>query len=68
MIMTPLIMLPNRRTAKRQRARNFTDDIERQHDDRRLRVGLQITGQSLLPNAKERDGNKHTQRQRRRGR
>ena len=49
MIITPLIMLPNRRTAKRQRARDFADDIERQHDECGLRIGFQIAAPALLP-------------------
>ena len=51
-----------------QRAREFADDIERQHDERRLRVGLKVADEPLLPDAKQRHGHEHTQRQRRRGR
>jgi hypothetical protein len=48
-IITPLIMLPNRANCQRQRARELADDVERQHDDRRLRVGLEVAAQPLLP-------------------
>jgi hypothetical protein len=51
-----------------QRARDLADDVERQHDERRLHVGLEIAAQSLLRDAEERHGHQHAQRQRRRGR
>ena len=51
-----------------KRARELADDVERQHDERRLQVGLEVTAQPLLLDAEERHGDKHRDRQRRRGR
>ena len=51
-----------------QRARKFTDDVERQHDDRRLHVGLKVTAHALLLDAENRHGHKYAQRERRGGR
>ena len=51
-----------------QCARELADDVERQHEERWLRVGLEVTAQSLLPDAEQRHGQKYGQRQCRRGR
>ena len=53
---------------QRQRARELADDIERQHDERRLDVGLQVAAQPLLLDAEERHGHEYAQRERRGGR
>ena len=52
-IITPLIMLPNKTNGQRQSAREFADDVERQHDDGRLRIGFQIAPSpcSRMPNS-----------------
>jgi hypothetical protein len=51
-----------------QRAGDLADQIERQHDERRLRVGLEVVSQSPFLDAEDRHGHQHAQRQCRRGR
>ena len=51
-----------------QRAGEFADDIERQHDEGRLDVGLEVAAQPLLLDAEERHGHEHAERERRGGR
>ncbi len=53
---------------QRQRARQFADDVERQHDDGRLQVGLEIGAQAALRDAEQRHRDEHAQRERSRGR
>ena len=40
MIIVPLIMLPNRRTARASVRETFADDVKRQHDHGRLNVRI----------------------------
>jgi len=46
-----------------ERARHFTDHVERQHDDRRLHVGLEVAAHALLLDAEERHSHEHAQRE-----
>src|ERR1039458_3829417 len=46
-----------------QRARQFADDVKWQHDERRLRIGLEVVAHPLLLDAKERHGYKYAQRE-----
>ena len=51
-----------------KRTRELADDVERQHDPRRLQVGLEVTAQALVLDTEERHGDKDRDRQCRRGR
>ena len=59
MIIVPLIMLPNRRTDSASVREKLADDVERQHDDRRLDVGLQVATNALIHDAEKRHCHEH---------
>ena len=51
-----------------QRARKFADNVKRQHNERRLHIGLEVVPHPLILDAEERYGHKHAQRECSRGR
>ena len=67
-IIVPLMMLPNRPMASANVRRELADDVERQHDPRRLQVGSEVTAQPLPRDAEDRHRDEHRDRQRSCGR